>query len=115
MERYRKAGRGDTPGELFTAMQGDFIFRMPANKVLESQVAGGGRAWAYSFAWKSPVVGKSGAKLGAAHSCDVPFVFKTTEASKKNLGDTPPAGSCRGHALGLGKLCEERQSRMDAL
>ena len=90
VERYRKAGRGDTPGELFTAMQGDFIFRMPANKVLESQVAGGGRAWAYSFAWKSPVVGKSGAKLGAAHSCDVPFVFKTTEASKKNLGDTPP-------------------------
>ena len=58
--------------------------------MLESQVAGGGRAWAYSFAWKSPVVGKSGAKLGAAHSCDVPFVFKTTEASKKNLGDTPP-------------------------
>lgn len=89
-EQYRRAGRGETPGELFTAMQGDFIFRMPANKVLEAHTEAGGRAWAYSFGWKSPVVGKSGAKLGAAHSCDVPFVFRTTAVSKRNLGDNPP-------------------------
>lgn len=89
-EQYRKAGRGETPGELFTALQGDFIFRMSANKVLESQTEAGGRAWAYSFGWKSPVKGKSGAQLGAAHSCDVPFVFRTMQASKRNLGDNPP-------------------------
>lgn len=89
-EQYRKAGRGETPGELFTALQGDFIFRMPANKVLESQTDAGGRAWAYSFGWKSPVKGKSGAELGAAHSCDVPFVFKTVEVSRRSLGDNPP-------------------------
>lgn len=89
-EQYRRAGRGETPGELFTAMQGDFIFRMPANKVLEAHAEAGGRAWAYSFAWKSPVTGKSGATLGAAHSCDVPFVFQTLAASKRNLGDNPP-------------------------
>lgn len=90
IEQYRQAGRGETPGELFTAMQGDFIFRMPANKVLESQVAAGGRAWAYSFGWKSPVLGKSGARFDAGHSFDVPFVFQTLSAAKQNLGDNPP-------------------------
>ena len=44
VERYRKAGRGDTTGDLFTALQSDLIFRMPANKVLESQKAAGGRS-----------------------------------------------------------------------
>lgn len=34
--------------------------------------------------------GKSGAELGAAHSCDVPFVFKTVEVSRRSLGDNPP-------------------------
>lgn len=90
-ERYRKAGRGDTPGDLYTALRSDFIFRMPANKVLESQIAGGGRAFAYSFAWKSDAYD---GKMGAAHSLDVPFVFKTHRKDsprvKNTLGTTPP-------------------------
>ena len=91
VERYRKAGRGETPGELFTALQSDFIFRMPANKVLESQRAAGGRAWAYSFAWKSDA---AGGRLGAAHSVDLPFVFKTLHKDsarvKNTMGSNPP-------------------------
>ena len=86
-----KAGRGQTPGELFTALQSDFIFRMPANKVLESQLAAGGRAFAYSFAWKSPAYD---GKLGAAHSVDLPFVFKTLHKDsarvKNTVGANPP-------------------------
>ena len=91
MERYRKAGRGDTTGDLFTALQSDLIFRMPANKVLESQKAAGGKAWAYSFAWKSPCYN---GRLGAAHSVDLPFVFKTLHKDstriKNTLGTNPP-------------------------
>ncbi len=91
VERYRKAGRGETAGDLFSSLQSDFIFRIPANKVLESQVAAGGRAWAYSFAWKSPCYD---GKLGAAHSVDVPFVFKTHHKDspriKNTLGSNPP-------------------------
>lgn len=91
VERYRKAGRGDTDGDLFSALQSDLIFRMPANKVLESQSKAGGKAWAYSFAWKSPCYG---GKLGAAHTVDLPFVFKTLHKDsprvKNTLGDNPP-------------------------
>ena len=91
VERYRKAGRGKTPGELFTALQSDFIFRMPANKVLESQKAAGGKAWAYSFAWKSDA---ANGRLGAAHSVDLPFVFKTLHKDssrvKNSVGINPP-------------------------
>lgn len=90
-ESYRKAGRGSTAGELFTALQSDFIFRMPANKVLESQKKAGGSAWAYSFAWKSDAANK---RLGAAHSVDLPFVFKTLHADsarvKNTVGLNPP-------------------------
>ncbi len=91
VEGYRKAGRGKTPGELFTALQSDFIFRMPANKVLESQNKGGGKAWAYSFAWKSDA---ADGRLGAAHSVDLPFVFKTQHKKsarvKNTVGQNPP-------------------------
>ena len=90
-DRYRKAGRGEKAGDLFSSLQSDFIFRMPANKVLESQLAAGGRAFAYSFAWKSPAYD---GKLGAAHSVDVPFVFKTHRKDsprvKNTLGTNPP-------------------------
>ena len=91
VERYRKAGRGETTGDLFTALQSDLIFRMPANKVLESQKKAGGKAWAYSFAWRSPCYN---GRLGAAHSVDLPFVFKTlhkdSQRVKNTLGDNPP-------------------------
>ena len=90
-ESYRKAGRGETAGELFTALQSDFIFRMPANKVLESQKKAGGNAWAYSFAWKSDA---AKGRLGAAHSVDLPFVFKTlhkdSDRVKNTVGANPP-------------------------
>lgn len=34
--KYRQAGRGRTPGEVFPALRSDLIFRMPANKAGES-------------------------------------------------------------------------------
>lgn len=91
VERYRRAGRGNTPGDLFSALQSDLIFRMPANKVLESQAKAGGRVWAYSFAWRSDA---ANGKMGAAHSLDVPFVFRTHRKDsprvRNTLGTNPP-------------------------
>ena len=90
-EKYRQAGRGRTPGEIFSALRSDLIFRMPANKVLESQAKAGGKVWAYSFDWKSDACN---GRLGAAHSLDVPFVFKTIHKDsprlKALLGSNPP-------------------------
>lgn len=100
-EQYRLAGHGKTPGEIFTRMQGDLIFRMPCNKLLESLAAAGTPVWAYSFDRRSPVKGKSGAVIGAAHSCDVPYVFGTLDAPGSvaaNGADAPQALSDEMHA-----------------
>lgn len=86
---YARNGRGNNVADLFCALQSDYIFRMPANAVLEAQAAAKGRVWAYSFGWKSPA---ENGLLGAAHGCDVPFVFNTLHAPgvSKRLGDAPP-------------------------
>lgn len=100
-EQYRLAGHGKTPGEIFTRMQGDLIFRMPCNKLLESLAAAGAPVWAYSFDRRSQVKGKSGAVIGAAHSCDVPYVFGTLDAPGSvaaNGADAPQALSDEMHA-----------------
>ena len=94
LERYRAAGHGSTPGEIFTRIQGDLIFRMPANRALENLSKAGNRVWAYSFDWKSPVLGESGKARGAAHSNDVAFVFHTLgskPALALNGSDAPTA------------------------
>lgn len=89
-EEYRKNGRGSTPGEIFTAIRSDLIFRIPTNMLLEARAQGGGKTWAYSFNWESPAYG---GKMKAAHWCDVPFVFDML-ADKKAcagyVGDNPP-------------------------
>ena len=90
---YRRAGRGETPGDVFAQIQSDIIFRMPCLKLIESLRKGGARVWAYDFAWQSPVKGKSGAAIGAAHTTDVPFVFKTFDAPRAvaSNGSAAPA------------------------
>ncbi|WP_308599064.1 carboxylesterase family protein [uncultured Desulfovibrio sp.] len=89
-EAYRKNGRGKTDGEIYTALQSDIIFRIPTNRLLEARAKGGGKTWAYSFEWKSDAYN---GKMGAAHWCDIPFVFDML-ADKKAcggyVGDNPP-------------------------
>ncbi|MDO5531171.1 carboxylesterase/lipase family protein [Sutterella sp.] len=96
-ESYARAGRGTSPGDRFAQIQSDVIFRMPCVRLLESLAAGGADVWAYSFDWESPVTGKSGAKLGAAHTTDVPFVFGTVKAPRAvaSVGTEPPASLVR--------------------
>ena len=91
-EAYRRAGRDSTPGDVFAQIQSDIIFRMPCVRLMESLRRGGATVWAYSFDWESPVEGKSGVPIGAAHSNDVPFVFDNLDAPrslKSNGADAP--------------------------
>lgn len=81
-DAYRRAGLGKTEGDIFAQIQSDIIFRMPCVKLIESLAKGGAHVWAYNFAWQSPVLGKSGSPIGAAHTTDVPFVFKTFSAPR---------------------------------
>ena len=81
VEAYRnaRAGRGDgtSPFELVSAILGDFMFRMPALRMVESQQHHGIPVYNYLFAWKSPAL--DGA-LGACHALDIGFVFGTYDA-----------------------------------
>ena len=55
---------------------------MPANKVLECQKGGGGKAWAYSFAWKIPLLQR---QTRCGHSVDFPFVFKDSHKDSQRI------------------------------
>lgn len=74
---YRKArarrGVDTSPAGIFSAIQTDFMFRMPAIHFVEAQQRYA-PAYNYLFTWKSPV---RGGILGACHALDIGFVFGT--------------------------------------
>lgn len=90
--QYRKNGRGNADGEVFSAIESDIIFRMPTNRMLESLAKGGNKIWAYSFAEKSP---SFNGKMGAAHAADLPYAFNTLNQINNSkrvrdlVGETP--------------------------
>ena len=80
IETYRKAlqkrGVPATPPELFTAIQTDRAFRIPAIRLAEAQRQNNQSAYNYLFTWRSPAF--DGA-LGACHALELGFVFGTYE------------------------------------
>jgi para-nitrobenzyl esterase len=78
LEAYKaaRADRGDdlTPIELWTAIESDRVFRLPALRMCEAQSAVGTPVYDYLFTWKSPALG---GLLGSCHALEIPFVFGT--------------------------------------
>ena len=73
---YRR-GRGrrgeDTgAGDILTAIQSDYMFRIPVTRLVEAQNRNRQPAYNYLFTWKSPVLK---GKLGACHTLEIGFVF----------------------------------------
>lgn len=85
---YRAASSNPSPGEVYTALQSDYTFRMAALRIAELR-SGNRKTWHYNFSWKSPGFG---GRLGAAHFVDVPFSFYalTSGQAKAFIGDAPP-------------------------
>jgi para-nitrobenzyl esterase len=72
---YRVWGRrGGEPSERWVAFQSDRIFHYPASRLADLQCARMPGTYAYLFDWAPPVIG---ARLGACHGVDLPFVFGT--------------------------------------
>jgi len=67
--------------ELFAAILGDPMFRLPVYELAESRVD---RTFVYEFGWPSPLPG-----VGAAHALEVGFVFDTLGDGTLE-GDAPP-------------------------
>ncbi|MDA8290216.1 MAG: carboxylesterase family protein, partial [Actinomycetota bacterium] len=78
LEVYRQArsARGEPvePFELLCAVAGDWIFRIPAMRLLGAHCSAGGAGYAYLFDWVSPF---ARGLLGSCHALEVPFVFGT--------------------------------------
>lgn len=69
---YRSSRREASPDQLWSAVLTDWVFRMPAIRLLEAQAAHQRATWMYLFTYRSTAFD---GVLGACHTIDVPFVF----------------------------------------
>ncbi len=87
---YRESrGARAAASDLWTAIGTDYVFRIPAIRLAETQAAHG-RVYSYVFAWRPPALEGS---LGASHTVEVPFVWGTLglPGVRDLLGDGPEA------------------------
>lgn len=88
IDAYRELHPGASPGELFSAIQTDWFWRIPAIRFADTHAeAARALTYMYEFAWQSP---QMGGRLGASHSLEIPFVFDTLGlGTEPLLGPTP--------------------------
>jgi len=92
IETYRKA-RGErgapvTPPELWSALETDRIFRMPALRLAETHLRHEPRVYSYLFTWPSPMFD---GMLGSCHALELGFVFGThAEPGMADFSGTGP-------------------------
>ncbi|MEV4312884.1 carboxylesterase family protein [Actinocrispum sp. NPDC049592] len=67
---YRANRPNATPGDLYSAIQTDWVFRIPALRIAERTAP----TWLYEFSWQPPTFD---GRLGACHAAELPFVFDT--------------------------------------
>jgi para-nitrobenzyl esterase len=79
-----------TPGELLCALQADYYYRVPAQRIAALASEAGLGAHRYEFGWASP---QWRGQLGAAHAVELPFVFGNlhTVQGQEFTGAAPPA------------------------
>ena len=86
---YRAAHPRASAGDLFSAIQTDWYWRIPAVRLADAHATTArASTYMYEFAWRSP---QSGGRLGAAHGVEIPFVFDTLGlGTEPLLGRDPP-------------------------
>jgi para-nitrobenzyl esterase len=91
---YRGPDRGTTQN-VWTAVDTDRTFLVPAIALAEAHVAAGGATWLYFFTWTTTAFG---GRMGAVHTLEIPFVFNNFAlGASPELTGGPPA---HAHALG---------------
>jgi para-nitrobenzyl esterase len=86
---YRMSHPNASPGDLFSAIQTDWYWRLPAVRLADAHASTARAAtFMYEFAWRSP---QAGGRLGAAHAVEIAFVFDTLGlGTEPMLGPHPP-------------------------
>lgn len=101
VDGYRRSGEarvGTTPLELFCALETDRVYRVPALRLAEAQIAARGTAHAYHFTWPAALLGGS---LGACHGVEVPFVFGSVgnPAGRAFAGEGPEVAALAARVM----------------
>jgi len=73
---YENATDG-SEAEVRNAVETDRMFRIPAIRLAEAQVANDTPTFMYRFDWPTPILG---GRLGACHAIEIPFVFDNLTA-----------------------------------
>jgi para-nitrobenzyl esterase len=86
---YSKSAKQD-PGSVWTAVDTDRTFVIPAIQLADARDQANGPTWFYLFSWTTAAFGGG---LGAVHTLEIPFVFNTLErgASPQFTGCPPEA------------------------
>lgn len=89
LSAYRRLHPGVSAGDVFSAIQTDWYWRIPAVRLADAHATSARSAtYMYEFAWRSP---QFGGRLGAAHGVEMPFVFDTLGSkTEPMLGRDPP-------------------------
>ena len=77
LDQYRSARATAAPHEIVAAAQTDSMFRVPAVRLADAQLAHNPNVWMYRFDWQTPVF--DGA-FGACHALELAFVFNTLDS-----------------------------------
>lgn len=70
--RYTENREGAGAGDILTAISTDRVFRIPAIRLAEAQIAQGRPTHMYLFTWPSPVMD---GKLKSCHALELPFMW----------------------------------------
>jgi para-nitrobenzyl esterase len=76
--RAREARAPAAPADLWLAIEGDRVFRVPAVRLADAARPHAPSVHKYLFTWRSPALGGA---LGACHALEIPFVFGTIDVA----------------------------------
>jgi para-nitrobenzyl esterase len=79
---YRSRRPDASVTDLWTELQTDQVFRIPAVRLAERQSALGNDVYMYRFDYATPAFG---GQLGACHALEIPFVFKSLDSGASHL------------------------------
>ncbi len=69
---YRGLHPEATPGQIWSAIETDTVFRQPAQQLADALRESATPSWQYLFAWPTTAFGGG---LGSCHALEIPFVF----------------------------------------
>ncbi len=83
---YQRGRDGKGAGEVWTAVLSDWVFRVPAVRLVERQAVHQPRTYLYLFTWASAAFG---GRMGSCHALEIPFVFNTVDRPEVQLFTGP--------------------------